>query len=307
MLENAKKIYVGMTSGNLATFDLSSKILEVIGHRKVNSPDDSTLYDVVLCEDKTIAVIDCTSQVMFFYKGKKLKTLEDKGPLLSSLVLQVSSSQIGKQLCAEGGHIYFINEAQNGIVKVNTATFDRLKIPLVDDRIYQISVASNRVYAISENGSLQVLYRTRDKVLGEYKKKSMKDSDDEDLMSDDEGQLDKYKTKLVMITPNKDTVQEPDPLNSSIIAGSDHEDGDETPHSISQKSKSELHICNQNSTDPSYFYRTIEANNDYVVAVAHDGTGINHLFVFNAGLDQLAEKIIAIKKNDFSINTSTLN
>lgn len=33
MLENSKKIYVGMTSGNLATFDFSTKTLEIIGHR----------------------------------------------------------------------------------------------------------------------------------------------------------------------------------------------------------------------------------------------------------------------------------
>lgn len=72
----------------------------------------------------------------------------------------------------------------------------------------------------------------------------MKDSDDEDLMSDDEGQLDKYKRKLIKITPSKDIVQEPDPLNSSVIAGSDHEDGDETHHSTSQKSRAELPASN---------------------------------------------------------------
>lgn len=143
-------------------------------------------------------------------------------------------------LCAEGGHIYFVNEAQNGIVKVNTATFDRLKIPMADDRIYQISVAAGRVYALSENGTLQVLYRTRDKLLGDYRKKSLKDSDEEDdMLSDDEGQLDKYKNKMITITPNADAVQESDPLNSSIMAGSDHEDledGHMTP-----KSKQDLH------------------------------------------------------------------
>lgn len=131
----------------------------------------------------------------------------------------------------------------NGIVKVNTATFDRLKIPLDDEKIYQITVADHRVYAISENGTLQVLFRTRDKTLGEYRKKSMKDSDDEDLLSDDEGQLDKYKKKIVKITPNKDTIPEPDPMNSSIIAGSDNEDGDQTSKSSAHKSLAELPQC----------------------------------------------------------------
>lgn len=84
MLDNAKKIYVGMASGNIATFDLTTKALDIIGTRRHFSIDDSSIYDVVLCEDKTIAAVDSTSQVMFFYKGKKLKTLEDRCPLLSS-------------------------------------------------------------------------------------------------------------------------------------------------------------------------------------------------------------------------------
>lgn len=53
-----------------------------------------------------------------------------------------------------------------------------------------------------------------------------------------------------------------------------------------------------------YFFRTIEAITDFVVVVAHDGNGTNHLFVYNTKLDLLAEKIIKIKKTDFSINTS---
>ena len=53
-----------------------------------------------------------------------------------------------------------------------------------------------------------------------------------------------------------------------------------------------------------FFFRTIEAINDYVVIVAHDGLGSNHIFVYSAKLELLAEKIIKIKKNDFSLNTS---
>lgn len=53
-----------------------------------------------------------------------------------------------------------------------------------------------------------------------------------------------------------------------------------------------------------YFFRTLEANADFVVVVAHDGSGKNHIFVFNAKLDLLAEKVVIIKKNDYSINAS---
>lgn len=55
-----------------------------------------------------------------------------------------------------------------------------------------------------------------------------------------------------------------------------------------------------------YFFRTIETNGEYVVVVAHDGNGKNHLFVYNSTLELLAEKMVVIKKTDYSINTSTL-
>lgn len=154
----------------------------------------------------------------------------------------VSTNQVGKLLCAEASCVYFINEEQNGFVKVNTSTFDRLKVPLGDEKIYQISVSANRVFAVSENGNLIVCFRTRDKVLGlpTVKKTHMKDSDEEDHLSDDEGSLSKYDTKTVKITPNIDTVQDPDPLNSSVMAGSDNEENDDSHLTPSHRSKSEL-------------------------------------------------------------------
>ena len=156
----------------------------------------------------------------------------------------MSTNQIGKLLCAEGPFLYFINETENGVVKVNTSSFDTIRIPMGDDKIYQISVTNSRVYAISENGTLQVCFRKRDKILGQVQKNHMNDSDDDDHMSDDEGKTNKYATTVVKITPNADAVCESDALNKSIIAGSDDSDNDDSPNTLSLRSKIEqVHPC----------------------------------------------------------------
>ena len=52
------------------------------------------------------------------------------------------------------------------------------------------------------------------------------------------------------------------------------------------------------------FFRTIEANEKFVVAVVHDGRGNNYLHVYDAKLTWLAGKKVVIEKTDHSFNTS---
>lgn len=171
-----------------------------------------------------------------------------------------------------------------------------------EDNLYQISIRNNRIYGISENGDVVICYRQSDKLFAPVKTKHMKDSDDEsDAMSDDEGMLSKYRTKIVKIKPFNEVADDVDATNMSIIAGSDHEDNhahdsDDHPH----KPLSSLH-----SPVEGCFFRTLETIDDYVAIVAHDGNGNNYIYVYNASLDLLADKKITIKKTDFSINTST--
>ncbi len=54
------------------------------------------------------------------------------------------------------------------------------------------------------------------------------------------------------------------------------------------------------------FYRTIAANDNFVVAVAHDGKGHNTLYVYDPALNLLASRKVLIKKKDFSFNMSSL-
>lgn len=84
MLEDAKKAYIGMSNGQIATLDLTTKNLNVICKRSIISHSDSeSIYDLVLCQDKIIAAVDTSSKVIFFAKGKKIHQLEAICPFLS--------------------------------------------------------------------------------------------------------------------------------------------------------------------------------------------------------------------------------
>lgn len=110
------------------------------------------IYDFVLCADKTIAAVDNNSQILFYYKKALIKTVEEKCQFL------ISANQIGKVLCADGRHLYFINNANDGVVRVDTKNFERLRIPFEDSRLFQLSVVDGRMYAISENGAIHLCY-----------------------------------------------------------------------------------------------------------------------------------------------------
>lgn len=125
----------------------------------------------------------------------------------------------------EESYIYYINHEATGVYKVNTSNFDSLLIPMGDTNLYQISVCSNRIYALSENGTVQICYRNTDKLFAKVTKKHMKDSDEESLaMSDDEGNLSKFQTKVVKVKPFDAVEDDGDATNASIAMGSDTED-----------------------------------------------------------------------------------
>lgn len=140
-------------------------------------------------------------------------------------ITPVSSNQLGKILCTEGSHIYYINHEATKVHKVDTSTFVAVLIPMGDTNLYQISVSNNRIYGLSENGTVQICYRNTDKLFSPVKKNHMKDSDEESLdMSDDEGNLSKYITKVVKIKPFDLVEDDGDATNASIFIGSDNED-----------------------------------------------------------------------------------
>jgi len=96
--------------------------------------------------------VDNNSQILFYYKKSLIKSVEEKCQFL------ISANQIGKVLCADGHYLYFINNANDGVVRVDTKNFERLKIPFEDSRLFQLSVVDGRMYAISENGAIHLCY-----------------------------------------------------------------------------------------------------------------------------------------------------
>ena len=114
--------------------------------------DGVGVYDFVLCADKTIAAVDNNSQVTMYYKKAAIKVVEERCQYL------ISSNQVGKVLNADGAHLYFINQQNDGVVRVDTRDFERLRIPFEDKRLFQISVVNGKIYAISEEGFLHCCY-----------------------------------------------------------------------------------------------------------------------------------------------------
>lgn len=130
-------------------------------------------------------------------------------------------------------------------------------MPLTGYKIFQLAVAVGRVYAIGEDGTLEVAFPKGD-TLGQNVKPVMKTNDDSD---DDEAELKgkEYERKAVKIDDiPENVVDHPDAHNASILAGSDAEDEEEEHpiHETSVKEKSYLSAiladsnkkCNQKVT-----------------------------------------------------------
>lgn len=183
----------------------------------------------------------------------------------------------------------------------------------------------NRYYGIREDGFIELIYRQGDS-LGQNLKGGAKQPHEEDESDSDDNTPSIYEGSLtdnqlerreVQIVDVQDETQDTsEAQNSSIVAGSDPEDNEDQPEDEDQQrstsankqslfktaEKPSTHLVD---TDSNCFFRTLAANENFVVAVAHDGKGNNTLYVYNPGLKLLATKKVTIKKKDFSFNMST--
>lgn len=94
-------------------------------------------------------------------------------------------------------------------------------------KIFQISVALGRVYAIGEDGTLEVAFPKGD-TLGQNVKPVLKakdESDDEDETSTKNKEYDRKSVRIEDIPES--VVDHPDAHNASILAGSEAEDDEE--------------------------------------------------------------------------------
>jgi hypothetical protein len=122
-----------------------------------------------------------------------------------------------------------------GVIKAHPTTKgDILQLPLSDGPICQISVQRERVYALSESGSLQVCYKRSDSFLLKSGQSVTKGKQN----TDDDGLEDEYNTYVMGIPPSPGLVgnAKQDELFSDEEAGGrlGDEDGQGMGH---QKSK----------------------------------------------------------------------
>lgn len=139
-------------------------------------------------------------------------------------------------LQVDRGYLYYLSPTQSCFYKVNFKTYETSEVPLNGYKIFQIAVAIGRVYAIGEDGTLEVTYHRGD-TLGQNVNpvpKAKDESDDEDDALPMGKEFERKAIKIEDIP--EDAVDHPDALNSSVMAGSEAED-EEEPQGLPENSK----------------------------------------------------------------------
>lgn len=100
------------------------------------------------------------------------------------------------------------------------------------DKVFQIAAASDRVYGISEYGTLELAYLEDDHLVQDLAPAKKKKDDDEDDSLDEDNVKEKktkFLNKIVKIEDIRadEAMDQADANNASIIAGSDAEDEDD--------------------------------------------------------------------------------
>ena len=97
--------------------------------------------------------------------------------------------------------MYYIDQSMRGVIKAHPQQpGDVLLLPLSDGPITQISVQNERVYALSESGSIQVCYRRLDSSLFPNSKQQMGGSNG--LRKSESELEDEYDTYVMGIPPS---------------------------------------------------------------------------------------------------------
>lgn len=161
-------------------------------------------------------------------------------------------------------HVYFIDQKQSGVAKVDFKSYTLQHVPLECEKVFQIAVANQRIYGISEEGCLVVAHKPSDGLLAsampkiesktgakDKKGKGVKEeSEDSEEEEEEEKRNEKVemRVKIVKIhdieTSEEDKAKDlSDAQNQSILMGSEPEDEEEEYQHVSdgkQRAKSAL-------------------------------------------------------------------
>lgn len=196
-------------------------------------------------------------------------------------------------LSAESTWIYYLSQSQKHVVKVSSKTFSSLLLPIESAGPFQLSVQSNRIYLVSEDGWLEVIYLKKH---GLHQKTNPKGPDDSDEEEDDDAEsvASDYESRRIRIEPH---VEEIAALDSSMMEKSIGEEAGGEQDELSVPKESSIN-------GPVTFYRTLETNDKYAAVVSHDGRGNNVIHLYTRALELVTTKKVVIKKQDHSFSLS---
>lgn len=231
-----KLVYLGLGNGKILSYDPVSKQVTQVAKCTLSSIGTLGIQDLVLCSEKKLAVVDTNSTIRFFVKEKLVHTMAAKCQFISKPRLLAHSNQIGKLLHLDGPYLYYVSPTHSCFFKVNIKNYETQEVPLTGYKVFQISVALGRVYAIGEDGTIEVAFPKGD-TLGQNVKPVMKAKDESDDEDDAVMKNKEYDRKSVKIEDIPETVVDhPDAHNASILAGSEAEDDEEEEHHHHQES-----------------------------------------------------------------------
>lgn len=200
-----------------------------------------------------------------------------------------------------------------------------------NEQLFQISVCKGRIFGMREDGWLVMAQQSSNNPsqtkgadnhkhsASKSKKKEEDEDSDDDPFPDQELPGGEWTCKKVQIQDmtlhENDILEAADPNNSSLVFGSDKEDG-QAEKSHAEGSKSMVKSMYKDYGDkPSSmgfslvkncFFRTVAASDQYCVCVAHDGKGHNTLYIYDTNLSLKIHKNLEVKKTDYGLNPSSL-
>ena len=261
-----------------------------------------SIVDIKVLLTGIIGIIDSRGDIYFFQNGTQLNVLH-LGLLLETEVLRYC-----KLLHHDGNFFYFINKARTKVCKVNPEDASIEELDLKRDKLLEITLFENRVFAITETGYIISSISLITDQLQPNEAEAYPDG-----MSVSEKPILKFNAEDMEVNTSffkGNLLSQRDPkeaINKALAEGT----GTETIHiktlmAKSNKTGSKMYECWINAfynaaSLKQVLYQAIGSCEDYVVAACQDGKGINCLCVFTHALVLKAIKLFRFDEiADFS-------
>lgn len=261
-----------------------------------------SIVDIKIGPKGVLAIADARGDIYFFQNGNQINALH-LGLLAETEVLKYC-----KILHHDANHFYFVNKTKDRVCKVNPEDSSIEELDLKRDKIMEISLFENRIFAITETGFIiSCISMIKEQInpeeseaypngIGISEKEILKFSSQD------------MELNTVFLKGGLLSKADPKEAINKALAEST---GAETLHmktlmSKSNKSGSKMYECWTNAfynaaSLKMTMYQAIGSCEDYVVTACQDGKGINCLCVFTHALVLKAVKLFRFDDiQDFS-------